>query len=435
MIVTTFEADGFRNLSDVVLRPHPSLNFVVGANGAGKSSLLEALQCLATGAGFRSRRYRDHLAHGADEYVLRAELLDVGRDVAHRCGVRRGRDGSLDARLDFEPVGSFVEIARVLPVKVLTPDSHLLVQGAPDERRRFLDWGCFHAGEAFLPAWRRYRRALSQRNELLRDGAPGREIGAWDESLVRDGERLHGLRSAYASELARCVKKRAQHVDFPFHVELDLRSGWAKDDSLERALLRNIETHRRMRTTTDGPHRAELVIRVDGHPARDVLSRGQQKLLVYLMHLAQLDVLDGPGVPEDGGGADDGVDATDPSPTDVGPRRRRDLRGTRPVVLCDDLGSELDGRAGGTLLDALVGTGSQVFVSGVTLPAGLPGRAVDEAGAGGARGGPGSGRDGGGKGAPALAAAPSGTTLDGTENSDPPRSFAVFTLVAGRLRT
>ena len=398
MILTAFEADGFRNLVGLFLRPHPSLNFVLGPNGAGKSSLLEAVQCLATGAGFRSRRYKDHLAHGADEYVLRAELLDASRETVHRCGVRRGRDGSLDARLDFEPVGSFAEIARVLPVKVLTPDSHLLVQGAPDERRRFLDWGCFHADEAFLPAWRRYRRALSQRNELLRDGASEGEIVAWNDALVRDGTRLHELRTAYALDFERCVKKRTQSVDFPFHVELDLRSGWAKGDPLGRALVRNIDLHRKMRTTTDGPHRAELAIRADGHAARDVLSRGQQKLLVYLLHLAQLDVL----------GAVSG-------------------NGVRPIVLCDDLGSELDERAGEVLLDALVASGSQVFVSGTRLP------------------GNDLGNDSGNDlendlgndpetAAPDLAAGASGTTLEGPEIPDPPRPFAVFTLDGGRLR-
>ena len=400
MILTAFEADGFRNLAGLILRPHPSLNFVLGPNGAGKSSLLEAVQCLATGAGFRSRRYKDHLAHDADEYVLRAELLDAPRETVHRCGVRRGRDGSLDARLDFEPVGSFAEIARVLPVKVLTPDSHLLVQGAPDERRRFLDWGCFHAGDEFLLAWQRYRRALSQRNELLRDGAPEGEIAAWNEALARDGTRLHELRTAYAADFERCVKKRTQSVDFPFHVELELRSGWAKGDSLERALVRNTDLHRKMRTTTDGPHRAELVIRVDGHAARDVLSRGQQKLLVYLLHLAQLDVLGGTAT----GGKEDG---------DGGPTGDGD--GIRPIVLCDDLGSELDERAGEVLLDALVASGSQVFVSGTRLPGN---------GAAGGRGGD----------SPDLAASASGTTLEGREIPDPIRPFAVFTLDEGRLR-
>ena len=431
MIIEAFEADGFRNLTGLALRPHPSLNLVVGPNGAGKSSVLEAIQCLATGVGFRSRRYRDHLAHEAEEYVLRAELSDPIDGRAHRCGVRRGRDGTLDARLDYEPVSSFADIARVMPVKVLTPDSHLVVQGAPDERRRFLDWGCFHAEEAFLPAWRRYRRALSQRNELLRDGASDREVAAWDEALERDGTRLHELRSRYVFQFARHVKKRAQSVDFQFHVKLDLRSGWSRDLALGDALVRNLELHRRMRTTTDGPHRAELVIRAGDHPARDVLSRGQQKLLVHLMHLAQLDVLaGGTGEGEAGDGEAAGEGATrDRSESDAGSTERgpappieveagsstdRGGRGTpgararpgpvrrRPIVLCDDLASELDERAARVLLDALVESGSQVFVAGTSLPA-------------------------------SLAAAPSGTTLDGTETPDPIRPCAVFELDAGRL--
>ena len=400
MILTAFEADGFRNLSGLALAPHPVLNVVLGANGAGKSSLLEAIQCLATGAGFRSRRYRDHLAHGADEYVLRADLVTPDGAGSHRCGVRRGRDGTLDARLDFQSVGSFVEIAKLVPVKVLTPESHLLVQGAPDERRRFVDWGCFHGDDGFVAAWRRYRRALSQRNELLREGGSDAEVRAWDEALARDGEALHALRAAYVADFADRVKKRTQGVDFPFHVKLDLRSGWSKGESLERVLVHNLDLHRRMKTTTDGPHRAELAIRADDHPARDVLSRGQQKLLVYLMHLAQLDVLAATG--------GEGAEAT-PSGA------------ARPIVLCDDLGSELDEAAGSTLLDALTASGCQVFVSGTRLPdalrdapASVPPSASDDASD--------------------LAVGASVTTLEGTENPDPPRPFAVFTLDAGRLR-
>ena len=420
MIITTFEADGFRNLAGASLRPHPVLNLVIGANGAGKSSLLEAIQCLATGAGFRSRRFRDHLAHGADEYVLRAELRSPD-GATHRCGVRRGRDGALDARLDFESVGTFAAIARVLPVKVLTPESHLLIQGTPDERRRFVDWGCFHGNEAFLPVWRRYRRALSQRNELLREGGASGEVGAWDEALASDGERLHAFRSAYVEDFAERVKVRAQGVDFPFHVKLDLRSGWASSEPLNRALARNLDTHRRMRTTTDGPHRAELAVRVGEHAARDVLSRGQQKLLVYLMHLAQLDALAGRPV---GSSIDretrrDGTGRTEPDPVDddgetPGVPSETTTAGTRPVVLCDDLGSELDGEAGATLLGALVASGSQVFVTATAMPEMLPAGRIAPPGT--------------------LADAPSDTMLSGPEIPDPHRSFAVFTLDAGRLR-
>ena len=441
MIIEAFEADGFRNLAGLRLRPHPVLNLVIGANGAGKSSLLEAIQCLATGVGFRSRRYRDHLAHGADEYVLRAELAESPGGRTHRCGVRRGRDGEFDARLDYEPVGSFADIARVLPVKVLGPDSHLLVQGAPDERRRFLDWGCFHGGDAFLPLWRRYRRALSQRNELLRDGAPDVEVRVWDAALARDGAALQARRAEYVLHFARHVKIRAQSVDFPFHVKLDLRPGWPRGLSLAEALERNLDAHRRLRTTADGPHRAELAIRAGEHAARDVLSRGQQKLLVYLLHLAQLDALaDGAGgdpapwnapaapggdgdAKTEGAGGPTGDESGEPrtgrdeAPT--GPRAPAERAragappGGRPVVLCDDLLSELDERAGSSLLDALVASGSQVFVSGTRLPAAFDARAAD--------------------GPATLAAGTSDTTLEGTETLDPQRPWAVFTLDAGRL--
>lgn len=467
MIIRRFEASGFRNLDGLVLEPHPVLTFLIGKNGSGKSSVLEAIQCLATGHGFRSRRYRDHLAHDAVEYVLRADLLAVprpgpgpdggadggtgagagsadgnagGPGVEHRCGVRRGRDGTLDVRLDYASAGSFAEVARVLPVKVLTPDSHLLIQGGPEERRRFLDWGCFHADESFHPAWRRYRRALSQRNELLRAGAPDGEVRAWDSALAEDGDRLQVLRAAYLARLARHLQRRTRDLGFVFHVELELRSGWSRERSLADALERNLELHRRMRTTTDGPHRAELLVKADGHGARDVLSRGQQKLLVYLMHLAQLDDLGAGGtpavtVPRDGDAG------PEPSP-EAGPRTVPAATvdaavgsessghgggGLRPVVLCDDLGSELDADAGGHLLRALVATGSQVIVTGVALPP--PGDPAPRGGIDAASGDV----EAGVPDASALAIHAPGTTFGGPGSIDPSPAFAVFELSAGRI--
>ncbi len=402
MILERFEADGFRNLRGFAIEPHPSLNYLVGPNGAGKSSVLEAMQCLAMGHGFRSRRYRDHLAHDADEYLLRAELAEHGGISRHRCGVRRGRDGQLDLKLDFAPLASFAELARLLPVKVLTPDSHQLIQGAPEERRRFLDWGCFHADESFHPAWRRFRRALSQRNELLREGAPDGEVRSWDEAIALDGTALQALRSAYVDRLKFHVEQRLATVGFVFHVELELRSGWSRERSLGDALERNLDQHRRMRTTTDGPHRAELVVRVDGRPARDVLSRGQQKLLVYLLHLAQVDELAG----RTGGSEDDAG------------------RVTRPVVLCDDLGSELDVPATTSLLRALVGTGSQVFVSGVTLPPAHARDIADDASEGGSKSGD----------VPAdtIAIDAADTTFN-DRGADPSPTHSVFELADGRV--
>lgn len=336
MNLTRFEVDRFRNLTSVLIEPHPAFNLVTGENGAGKSSLLEAIHCLAVGHSFRTRRPREYIARDADDMVLAARLVEPRSAAEHRCGVRRSRDGTVELRLDFAVARSQAEIARLMPVKALTPESHRLIQEGPDERRQFLDWGGFHGSEEFLPVWRRCRRALSQRNEALRGGASSDEIRSWDDALGSDGERLQALRSDYLAALMIHVERHVREMSFPFHVELALRSGWADDRTLPEALAFNLATHQKLRTTTDGPHRADIVIKVEGVLAREMLSRGQQKLLVHALHLAQLDCLEA-------------------------------VDGRRAIVLCDDLAAELDEANRDRLLRQMLAGGAQVFVADVDV--------------------------------------------------------------------
>ena len=156
MILTRLEIDGFRRLAGVTLDPHPSLNLLSGANGSGKSSVLESIQCLSTGHSFRSRKARELVARDRDELTITARLHDADRNREHRVGLSRHRDGDLEMRLDYEPVDGVADVTRLLPVKALSPDSHALLQEGPDERRRFIDWGVFHVEPRFLEAWRRF---------------------------------------------------------------------------------------------------------------------------------------------------------------------------------------------------------------------------------------------------------------------------------------
>ncbi len=350
MLINQFAASGFRNLDGLVLEPHPALTLLTGSNGSGKSSVLEAIYCLASGHTFRTRRVRDYLSFDQDALTLAAQLRDPRNGSEHRCGLSRQRDGEVQLRVDFETATSFSAVARLMPVKALTPDSHRLIEQGPEERRRFLDWGCFHGSPDFMEVWRRYRRALTQRNEALRRHASDDEINSWNPALATEGSRLSELRLHYSKNLALHVKKRAQSIDFPFHMELEMRSGWDQSESLEEALGTRLETHRRMRTTTDGPHRADLLVRADKTLARQHLSRGQQKVLVHLLHLAQLDCL------------------------------RDDTVGTA-IVLCDDLGSELDADNAEHVVDQILTAGHQALVTGASsIPDALLDRCSDHRG-------------------------------------------------------
>ena len=336
MRLSRLDIDGFRGLREVGIEPHARLNLFDGPNGAGKSSVLEALHCLSTGHSFRTRKPRELVARGRDAFTVTARLIEDDGEREHRIGLSRHRDGTLDLRVDYERVDSVASATRLLPVKVLSPDSHALLQEGPEERRRFLDWGVFHVEPRFLEHWRRFRRALSQRNQALRDQRPAAEVTSWDEQLAEHGAEVDACRRTYVAALEGALGERTGRLGSPLDVALRYRGGWSDDGSLADALARNLEHHRRMRTTTDGPHRAELVVTMDGIPVRQELSRGQQKTLTYLMHLAQLDIM-------------------------------RSNDGARAVVLCDDLLSEVDADNARDLVAQLLEVSGQLFIAGVAL--------------------------------------------------------------------
>lgn len=338
MILTKLDISNFRNIKTLQLLPHRSLNLVTGNNGSGKSTLLETIQCLSTGHSFRTRKYKELISRHQESYRITSVFTDPLSDREHRAGLERRSDGGISLRLDYDDIKSQSEITRLLPIKTLTPDSHRLIQEGPDERRQFLDWGLFHVEPAFLSDWRDFRRSLSQRNQLLRDSASDKDIETWNIPFIASSVQLNMARLKYVEKFDEALQLRIAKSHPEFHVELQYRSGWDQTKDLELLLRQNLNTHRKMKTTTDGPHRADLAIKTDGILAKQLLSRGQQKTLVYLLHLAQLDVLHASNL-------------------------------NKAIVLCDDLTSELDLPNSRALIEQLLALDSQIFVTGVDLNA------------------------------------------------------------------
>jgi len=336
VILTKLDVTSFRNIETVSIEPHPSLNLITGDNGSGKSTVLESIQCLSTGHSFRTRKAKELIRRSADAFSVTALFHDPNSARDHRAGLMRQRDGSVELRLDFEEMKRISEVTRLLPVKSLTPDSHQLIQDGPDERRAFLDWGVFHVEHSFFSTWQQFRRSLSQRNQLLRENGSSSELDSWNELYLESANQLDDFRKSYVESLALALQNRLETMNARFHVELSYRSGWSSDYMLAELLVRNIDYHRRMKTTTDGPHRAEMVMLTNGVPAKQILSRGEQKVLVYLLHLAQLDLL-------------------------------QEKSNRQAVVLCDDLTSELDTEHSQKLVQQLVDLKGQIFVTGVDL--------------------------------------------------------------------
>lgn len=337
MRVTALGITDLRIIESLRLSAGPGLNVLIGPNGAGKTSVLEALYVLSRGHSFR-RRVRDGLIrHGAEAFVVRA-ALETTEGAARTLALRRSR-GGWEGRIDERPMVRLGDLFGAFAACAFTPGSHELIDGGAEERRAFWDWGLFHVEPEFLETWRRYARALRQRNALLRDGGEDSELEAFEEAMAVTGERIAGWRALYLAELAIHAKTRAAAL-LPELGRLSLTSspGYEAGEgaSLARELAMRRAADRIRGATSVGPHRADWRIRFGERLGPAELSRGQLKLAALALVLAQVDL-----------------------------HARR--RGDWPVLLLDDLASELDEAHQEALLRSLEATPVQVFLTGTAL--------------------------------------------------------------------
>lgn len=285
MPVSHFRAENFRCLERVDFYPDPRYNLIVGDNASGKTSLLEALAYLGRGKSFRGAPTNALVRHGQPDFIVFGKLI-AGERVT-RVGVRNGRSG-LEVHIDGVAGAGIAELAGILPLAVIDPDVHDLVSGGPDQRRRFLDWIAFHVEPGFLGHWRRYRRALKQRNAALRAGGEGLE--AWDTELIEHGEKLSDARRATVAVCRERLEAQGTAL-LGGDVGFEYRPGWPDGRTLGEALTEGVERDLTQGATQIGPHRADLKLVHDDRQARRLVSRGQQKLLACAMVLAAAEVV------------------------------------------------------------------------------------------------------------------------------------------------
>ncbi len=284
-MLASLSVENFRCISSAEIAFDERATGVIGANAAGKTSLLEAVFFLAHGRSFRTANRAELIERGS------ARLRVVGSaqaGVSHNfVGIEfNGRESV--TRMGGQPVGS-AQVARTIPVQIIDPSVHRLLEEGSFRRRRLLDWGVFHVEPQFIVAWRRYQRALLQRNTLLQSGASDAAIRVWSDTLIGTSHLIHSARYAYASDLAAAFESLGSEL-LGLPVVLKYKRGWSADQEFEIALSNSRTREQSQRTTVVGPHRADLEILVDGTLARKRVSRGQQKLLASILILAQIDI-------------------------------------------------------------------------------------------------------------------------------------------------
>jgi DNA replication and repair protein RecF len=262
------------------------LTLIWGGNGSGKTSLLEAMFMLSRGRSFRTRSNERLIRYG------QAHLRVIGR-VTHAIsgsetlGFEVSRSRST-ARVAGRPADSLAELSQALAVQVIEPGVHRLVEEGGYRRRRWLDWAVFHVEPQFVETWVRYTRALRQRNAALK--TQGGQPEAWDPELARMGESIATSRARLIEQLQPYWHEAVTTLS-GLDVELHYLRGWPQDHSLLEALSASRSRDGLRQLTHAGPHRADVAVRLHGRPAREVLSRGQQKLVAVAMTVAQLRLL------------------------------------------------------------------------------------------------------------------------------------------------
>jgi len=283
--LAALSVENLRCLEQASLDLHTGHNLLWGGNGSGKTSLLESIFVLGRGRSFRTRNSERLIRHGQDKLIVFGRTDQV---TPQTLGVQVSRLNGTIAKVAGNYVRSLAELSRAFAVQVIEPGIHRLVEEGGHRRRRWMDWAVFHVEPGFIEIWSSYTRSLKQRNAALR--SQPEQATAWDPELIRLGELISTLRQAFVEQLQPYWSRSTSGL-LGMEVELSYARGWPLGISLAEALTsaRERDIHRGL--THAGPHRADIVIRLHGKPARDVLSRGQQKLVAIAMTLAQLQLI------------------------------------------------------------------------------------------------------------------------------------------------
>ena len=329
MSLAHIEITHFRNLQQVILQPAAKLNIITGENAAGKTNLLESLHYLSFARSFRTAQTRDLIMYQQPFFRLMGKLQKPPATL----GIQKSTQEQI-IRINQQTVNRTADLAAVFPVVAIHPDSHQLISAGPEYRRQYLDWGVFHVEHHYLQVWKDFRTALSQRNAALRHNQPDKLCCLWDQALADAAQHMEKMRTDYLAELSISLD-HIRPLLFPgVELTLEYRPGWQSEAGYSGYLRETLQKDKEKGFTQGGPHRADLRIKLDNRPVQSAISRGQQKKLVAMLKLAQMDVFS----------------------------RHSDKT---CVLLYDDLPAELDAENRNKLLKLLSELPVQVFISAI----------------------------------------------------------------------
>lgn len=339
MTIQHLKLTNFRNITVAEFEPAAGINLLVGKNASGKTSLLEAIYLLSLARSFRSKRLKSLINHSSEQFTVFAKIKS-DTDAIYSLGIQRAiKDTETEILFRGQRSSGVAELTSALPVQLINSDTFRLLEGSPSERRQFLDWGVFHVEPSFMSCWKRFQRALKQRNSMLRRGRIDYlELQLWENELASNGEQITQFRQSYLELLRPLFESLLRSFLKNKEVTIGFQQGWDKNLSFSESLFNAREKDSEQGFTQSGPQRADLRITANGYPAMDILSRGQQKLIVSALKLAQGALL-------------------------------TEVRNKQCVYLIDDLPAELDKEHRKIFCEVLEEQSCQVFITGVDAQA------------------------------------------------------------------
>lgn len=333
MGLTRLNITNFRNLLAVNIEPHAGFNIFYGENGSGKTSLLESIYFLGLGRSFRHHLINRIINHNTEKMSVFG-LFNTQNDVPIAMGIEKNRDGKTLIRMDNETLQTNLELTKILPIQLINPENYYLLEDGPKSRRQFLDWGVFHVEQSFFPLWKRVQRILKQRNAALRSSNNIAQIQSWDIEFVDASISLEALRQDYMEKLKPIFQQIQVHLLGFSDISLEYQCGWNVQHDLKDVLRASLQRDLQLGYTQFGPQRTDIRVYSGKFLAQDVLSRGQQKLLVCALRLAQGLLL-------------------------------RQLAQKQCIYLIDDLAAELDSCHRRKIAETLISLNSQIYITTV----------------------------------------------------------------------
>lgn len=338
MSVAKLITQNFRNLHGASIDFHPKLNFFIGDNGSGKSSLLEALFFLGHGKSFRTSKVDTLACHETKGFVVSVKdsqdcQLGLSRDIS---------SGLTLIKIDGQRQSKLSVLAKNIAVQIVTPESFKLFFGGPKERRRFIDLGMFHVKHDFSNQWKNFNRVLKQRNACIRLGALSQRsdndsmLSYWTEQFCQLSIDVSNLRAGYVSEIIQELNSWLAILlpSINQRVTVQYLQGWPQKNSLINTLDSHKEREASFGYSLYGAHKFDVKFLLDKKAIETQLSRGQQKLFLLALTFAQASFI-------------------------------ARVKLVKPILLIDDIGAELDNNSRTALSTAINKLDCQVIITAI----------------------------------------------------------------------